>query len=120
MTKKQRAKCSRVIHSASVIAGTVSAGIAQLPGTDNQFIVPIQVNMVMALGDIFGISLDERACEATYASTLATVVGLGSSKCLIRLVPVIGNISNAIIAASITEAIGWYLANQFNSEYRYA
>lgn len=54
ITKEQREKCHAVIHSASVAAGGVGAAGAQIPVADNAVIVPIQVGMIIGLGQIFG------------------------------------------------------------------
>jgi hypothetical protein len=32
MTEEQRAKCHGIIHTAAVAAGSVGAGLAQIPG----------------------------------------------------------------------------------------
>ncbi len=113
MTKSQEKKAKVIIHGASAAAAGVGAGLAQLPGTDNAVIVPIQVGMVVTLGAVFGINLTESAAKATLATATATFVGRGISQFLVGWIPGIGNALNASTAAGVTEAIGWTIAKDF-------
>lgn len=115
MTKDQRKKCHAIIHLAAGSAGAVGAGLAQLPGSDNAVIIPIQVTMTISLGAVFGRKIDESVAKATLATTTATVAGRAISQFLVGWIPVLGNAFNAATAAAITEAIGWALANDFAS-----
>ena len=71
MTKKQAGLCNGVIHAASVAAGGVGAGLAQVPCSDNMIITPIQLTMAISLGKVFGIDLDQSAAKAAVASAAA-------------------------------------------------
>lgn len=120
MNSNQQAKCHAIIHSASVSAGAVGAGLAQFPGSDNAIITPIQLVMTISLGKVFGLELTDSAARATLASVAAATVGRTASQLLIGWIPIAGNIINAGTAASITEAIGWLLAEDFASQTRAA
>lgn len=113
MTSSQRSKCHAIIHSASASAGAVGAGLAQIPCSDNMIITPIQLTMTIALGRVFGIELTESAAKASLASLAAATVGRTASQVLIGWIPIAGNIVNACTAASITETLGWLLADDF-------
>lgn len=113
MTEEQRKKCHGIIHTASVAAGGVGAGLAQIPGSDNAIITPIQLTMTVSLGKVFGIELTESAAKAAVASVAASTVGRTVSQFLIGWIPGVGNVINASTAASLTEAMGWMLANEF-------
>lgn len=115
MTDEQNVKCHAIIHSASVAAGGVGAGLAQLPGSDNAIIVPIQITMTISLGAVFRIKLDESAAKATLATATASMTGRAISQFLVGWIPGLGNAVNAATAAGITESIGWALANDFSS-----
>ena len=113
ITTEQRGKCHVIIHGASVSAGAVGAGLAQIPCSDNALITPIQLTMTIALGRVFGIELTDSAARASLASIAAATVGRTASQVLIGWIPVAGNILNACTAASLTEAMGWLLAEDF-------
>ena len=115
MTKNERKKCHAIIHTASTATAAVGAGLAQLPGTDNAVIVPIQAGMILSLGAVFGIDLKETAAKTLLATTTATMVGRGISQFLVGWIPVIGNAINASTAAGVTETIGWTIAKNFAS-----
>lgn len=116
MTTEEQAKCHAIIHTASVAAGGVGAGLAQIPGSDNAIITPIQLTMTISLGKVFGLTLGESAAKATLASAAAMTVGRTVSQVLVGWIPGIGNAVNAATAASLTEAIGWILAKEFDSQ----
>ena len=116
MTDTQKAKCHAIIHSASASAAAVGAGLAQIPCSDNAVITPIQLTMTISLVRVFGLELTESAAGAAVASAAASTVGRTASQVLIGWIPVAGNIINAGTAATITEAIGWLLAEGFASQ----
>jgi uncharacterized protein (DUF697 family) len=114
VTRDQRKKCHVIIHGASTAAAAVGAGLAQIPVADNAVIVPIQITMVMSLGKVFGVSLSKGAAEGTALGATATLVGRTTSQVLLGWIPVLGNAINAATAATITEAMGWAVAAQFD------
>lgn len=116
MNSNQQAKYHTIIHSASASAGAVGAGLAQFPGSDNAIVTPIQLVMTISLGRVFGLELTDCAARAALASVAAATVGRTASQLLVGWIPIAGNIINAGTAASITEAIGWLLAEDFASQ----
>ena len=114
MTKAQEKKCHAIIHTAATGAGAVGASLAQLPGSDNAMIVPMQAGMILSLGAVFGIQLTETVAKTFLATTTATMVGRGISQVLVGWIPGIGNIFNAVTAAGVTETIGWTIAKNFD------
>ena len=90
--------------------------MAQLPGSDSAFIVPIQIAMIISIGAVFGIELDESSAKATLASATATMIGRSLSQFLVGWIPGWGNALNATTAFTVTEAIGWAVANDFASK----
>ncbi len=113
ITIRQKILCHTIIHGASASAGAVGLGLAQLPCADNAVIVPIQVSMVIALGQVFGLEFTKRTAAATAASASATLLGRAASQLGAGWIPVGGNIINAGTAVSITEILGWMLAEDF-------
>ena len=116
MTYDQEVKCHGIIHGASAAAAAVGGSLAQIPGSDNAVIVPIQVAMTIALAQVFGISLTEGAAKATLATAATSLVGRTISQVLIGWLPVVGNVINASTAAAVTETAGGTLANDFDRE----
>lgn len=75
MTADQRSKCHAIIHTASASAAAVGAGLAQLPGSDNAAITPIQLAMTVSqvlVGWIPGLG---NAINASTAAALTESVG---------------------------------------------
>ena len=104
MTADQRSKCHAIIHTASASAAAAGAGLAQLPGSDNAVITPIQLAMTVSLGAVFGIQLTQSAAAAALASFAASTVGRAASQLLLGWIPGFGNAINASTAAALTES----------------
>ena len=117
MNSDQLARCHAIIHSASASAGAVGAGLAQIPCSDNAVITPIQLAMAIGLGQVFGTELTESSAQAAVASVAGSTIGRTLSQVLVGWIPVAGNIVNACTAASLTEAMGWILAENFARQY---
>lgn len=116
MTKKQKSKCKKIIHAASVSAGGIGAGVAQIPGADNLAIKPIQIAMITALAGVFDKDLTEAGATAILGNLLASTIGRGISQVLVGWIPGIGNAINATTAAGLTETLGWTVAKQFDED----
>ena len=116
ITPEQRVRCHAIIHAASASAGAVGGGLAQIPGSDSVPICAIQATMTSALGRVFGLELTDTMARSALLATPTTIGGRLVSQFLIGWIPVAGNIINAGTAASITEALGWALAEDFARE----
>lgn len=120
MTSEQKAKCHTIIHGASIAAGGAGAGMAQIPGSDNLAIAPIQAGMAIALGKVFGIALSDSAARALTGTMITNMggrlVARTATQILVGWIPGIGNAVNTATAASFTEALGWALAREFDEE----
>lgn len=115
MDKDQEKRCHAIIHTAAAATAAIGAGFAQLPCSDNIAIIPMQMIMVVSLGSVFGIRLQQTTAESTLGTATATVMGRSISQTLIGWVPVFGNICNAVTAGLVTETIGWAIAHDFAS-----
>lgn len=113
LTSSQKAKCHGIIHTASFAASGIGAGLAQVPCSDSVIIAPIQLAMTISLGQVFGIELTQSAAKSAIATASATTIGRAASQVLIGWIPGLGNILNAATAASVTESLGWVIANDF-------
>lgn len=106
-------KCHAIIHPASVAAGGVGTGLAQIPGSDNVVIVPIQIGMITALGKVFDLHITEGMAKGIIASAGATIAGRTASQIFVGWMPGLGNVINTATAAGITETIGWIAVKNF-------
>lgn len=116
MTEKQRKECHAIIHTASAAAAGVGAGLAQIPGSDNALLTPIQLTMTISLGKVFDIQLTETTAKAALGSVAASTIGRTVSQVLVGWIPGLGNAINATTAAGLTESMGWMLANDFDKQ----
>ncbi len=114
--KNQLIACNAIIHSASVSAGGVGAGLAQLPLADSALITPIQIGMIIALGKVFKQEISKAAAKAILGGAAAAFAGRGISQLLVGWVPVVGNVINTATAAGITEAVGWLAVDNFSKD----
>lgn len=114
MTNEQKKVCSGIIHTASGLAASVGAGLAQITGSDNAVITPIQITMVVSLGKVFDVNLTDSAARAAIGTVAASTVGRAASQVLVGWIPIVGNAINAVTAAGITEALGWEMADEFS------
>ncbi len=105
-----------IIHSASVAAGGVGAGLAQIPGSDAPVLMTIQTGMIIGIAHQHDVSLGKTAAPDLVMTFAALMAGRGISQLLVGWVPVLGNAINATTAAGITEAIGWAANTYFSDE----
>lgn len=116
MTDEQNSKCHVIIHTATVAASAIAAGLAQIPGSDAIPITGIQITMIISLGGVFGRDIARSAAESILAGAVAAVGGRTVSQFLVGWIPIWGNAINAATAATITEGIGWFVADNFSKE----
>ena len=115
MTYEQKSKCHQIIHAASALSGAVGV-IPIVTFFDSVVITPAQVTMVIALGKVFGKEISKSAAEGMAGAKVAEMVGKGASKAVFSTIPIIGNIANGAVAASLTEALGWFIVSQFDDD----
>jgi uncharacterized protein (DUF697 family) len=96
-----------IIHGASAACAAIGGGLAQLPGSDNAVITPIQLAMITAIAAAHGTTIDKAAAAGVLASATAGLIGRTISQVLIGWIPLVGNAINAATAAAVTEAVGW-------------
>ena len=102
-----------IIHLVSLEAAAIGAATAQVPG-DRFIIGGFQIEMIMDIAGEFGIIMTKSAATALFQTAIATVIGPEIVTGVIKYVPGLGNIVNAVVAGSITETIGWATYNHFD------
>ncbi len=107
MNMNQITKCNLVIHTAAV--ESAAAGAIPIPVADAIPITVMQVTMVIALGKIFDVKLTESAAKGLIGAAASTFVG----RSIVKMIPFIGWGISAVVAAGVTEAIGWTIAVDF-------
>ena len=107
-------RCAAIIHSASAVAAT--AAVTVVPGSDSIAIAPVQVAMITALANEFGIPWTDGAVRSTLYATLGTMVGKGGANLVLRWVPVYGNLVRAAVAVSVTQALGWAVVKKLEAD----
>lgn len=116
MNTSEKTKCHGIIHAATTTAAGIGAGLAQLPGSDAIPITTIQVGMIISLGAVFGKEIDKTVGTTILGGVAGAVGGRTVSQFLVGWIPGFGNAINATTAFTITEAIGWLVANGFDQE----
>lgn len=115
MPKEIKDQCSKIIHIAS--AAAFAAGAIPIPMSDAIPITAAQIRMIIKLGEVFDVSLSESAAKSLIAAPLAQQAGRSIATNLIKMIPIggsiIGGSISAATAATITEGIGWIVADDF-------
>lgn len=111
-----RQKVHGVIHTASVAAAGVGAGMAQVPGSDTPVLCGIQTTMIVAVAELHGASITKTFAADLLLTFTAAMAGRGASQLILGWIPGLGNAVNAATAAGLTEAIGW-AANAYFAEH---
>ena len=69
--------------------------------------------MILGLAQVFGISITEAAAKQTATAFVVGNLGKMIASSLSKVIPVIGNVACATVAAGLTEALGWETAKDF-------
>lgn len=115
MSKEIKTKCHAAIHTAS--AAAAAAGAIPIPFSDAIPIIAAQVSMIIALGKVFDVTLSEGAAKSIAAVGLAKETGRAVASNVIKAIPgpgqIVGPLISAATAATLTEALGWIVADDF-------
>lgn len=115
MPKELRKKCHFAIHTASSAA--MAAGALPIPMSDAVPITAAQIAMIVALGKIFDLSLSQAAAKSIAGVAMTQGAGRAIFTNILKAIPGAGTIAGAVIgaatAASLTEALGWVVADDF-------
>ncbi len=118
MTEVEISKCNKIIHGSTLAISGIAGGLAQIPGSDSAAIAPIQIGMIMALANIFGVNITKSSAGAILANQIAEQAGRMGVKIVLRFIPGVGNVANAAVSAAITETMGWSIAKDFARQKR--
>lgn len=119
LSRRELNKCRFTIHSAATACGGVGL-TPHIPLSDSVILIPIQVGMILRLGQIFDVEISKAAAQSIVFSALTSAVGRSISQLLVGWIPGIGNAVNLVTAASLTEAIGWNFVREYAQDKKFA
>lgn len=116
--KERKQRANKIIHGAAASSASTSAALAQgaTLGADTPIITAIAVGMVIALGELFGKSLEKSTAIAILGQTAGASIGVAGAKAVLGWFPGIGNIANATISFTYLEALGWSIYKYFEKQ----
>ena len=109
-------KIHAIIHTASLTAGGIGAGLAQLPGSDMPALMALQTAMIVTIGHEHGCEITKSHAKSLLLTFPAGYGGRALSQFLVGWIPGYGNAVNASTAVAITETIGWTADEYFKKE----
>lgn len=104
------------VHAASLTSAII--GLSPIPFSDAFLLVPIQLTMMARLHKIYGQEFSENLGESLARELV--IVGLGRSTVgnLLKFIPAVGTVAgaaiNAVVASTITQALGWVTVKMLN------
>ena len=108
-------KIHAIIHMTTLTAGTVGAGLANLPGSDMPVLSALQTAMIVTIGHEHGQEISKSSAKSLLLTFPGSYGGRAISQYLIGWIPGYGNLINASTAMAITEAVGWTAHAYFNN-----
>lgn len=113
MPSDKKKKCHVIIHVAS--AAALAAGTIPIPLADTIPISAAQVIMVVNLGKVFDFSISESVAKSIIGVGVAQQVGKSFVKELLKAIgkKTLGPAISGATAASLTELMGWMIADDF-------
>ena len=72
--------------------------------------------MIVSLGKVFGQTITKSVAKSLLGGFIANFVGRGVAQLVYGWIPGVGNVSNAVTAAAITESLGWLSVDHFYKE----
>ena len=107
MSKREDA--SAIIHTAAALCAAAAGALAQgaTVGADTPALIAIQTRMVKELAGLFNHEIVMDDVLNYLIIKPGEYVGVQGAKALLGIFPGIGNLANAAITFSHTEALGW-------------
>jgi uncharacterized protein (DUF697 family) len=108
-------KCRMAIHTAT--AASAVAGAIPIPMSDTIPITGAQVAMLVSLGKVFDLTISESVARSILSVTLTQQAGRAIATNVLKCIPgvgtIVGGVISAATAATLTEALGWMIADDF-------
>lgn len=114
--EETKRKTHATVHAASLTAAII--GCSPIPFSDAFLLVPIQLTMMGRLHKIFGQKFSENIGESLTRELVITSLGKSAVGNLMKLIPAVGTVAgaavNAVVASTITQALGWVTVKMLN------
>lgn len=111
MNQEQKQQCQVIIHTAAVAAGGI--GLSPIPGSDIVPLIATQTTMILALGRVFNVNVEKSYAASLAKTAIISQLGKVVAGQFLKIFPGIGNAANAGVAFSMTELLGWDVADEF-------
>lgn len=115
MPKDLENKCHKAIHTASTAAAL--AGAIPIPMSDAIPITAAQIGMIISIGKCFDITLSQAAAKSIAGVVLSQQAGRAIFTNILKVIPGAGTIAGSVVgastAATLTEVLGWIVADDF-------
>lgn len=115
--EETKRKTHATVHAASLTAAII--GCSPIPFSDAFLLVPIQLTMMGRLHKIFGQKFSESIGESLTRELVITSLGKSAVGNLMKLIPAVGTVAgaavNAVVASTITQALGWVTVKMLNN-----
>ncbi|MEZ2226545.1 MAG: hypothetical protein ACBR50_09785 [Microcoleus sp.] len=111
ITKEARS----IIHKAAISAAAASGAMAQggILSLDTPVLISIHVGMVIAIGALFGKKVNHANAMGILGAAAGVGIGVAGVKAVVGVFPIVGNVANATVSFSYTEALGWFCFQYF-------
>ena len=111
MNQEQKQQCQVIIHTAATAAGGI--GLSPIPGSDIVPLIATQTTMILALGRVFNVHIEKSYAASLAKTAIISQLGKLVAGQFLKIFPGIGNVANAGVAFSMTELLGWDVADEF-------
>lgn len=119
MPQSLRKECKKAIDTAA--AAAAAAGTLPIPMSDTIPITAAQIGMVVKLGKVFDLTISETVAKTILGLGLTQQAGRAIVANILKCIPgagtVIGGVIGGATAATLTEALGWIVADDFYQIY---
>ncbi len=114
--EKRDKRVHAIIHCASITAGGIGGGLAQLPGADMPVLMSLQTAMILAIAHVHGSEVTRSRAKTLLLTLPAGYGGRSLTQVLAGCIPGYGNAIKVGTAIAITEAVGWAADAFFRQE----
>ena len=109
MINNRKEKATEIIRNTATAAAVTSAALAQgaIIGADIPALTALHIDMIRSLAELFNLGLNDEDLLARLGTLSGVSMGATSAKALLGWFPGVGNLANATITFTHTEALGW-------------